>query len=177
MTALLVFPIALFAGSLGILMLPVLAMAVIVKGSDKVVGDTVYSSVSQLIMFPIPPEWRGKAKSFLDGIVRNSAKGLAAVCLLVASHLLAPEQLSYVILALLGIGVAAAIKVKKSYLQTLVSTLQTGSHDLERTELNVMDPASRRLLTDALLSPDKQQALYALRILRGIETFDFTPSS
>jgi CRP-like cAMP-binding protein/ATP/ADP translocase/HEAT repeat protein len=175
MTALLVFPIALFAGSLGILMLPVLAMAVIVKGSDKVVGDTVYSSVSQLIMFPIPPEWRGKAKSFLDGIVRNSAKGLAAVCLLVASHLLAPEQLSYVILALLGIGVAAAIKVKKAYLQTLVSTLQTGSHDLERTELNVMDPASRRLLTDALLSPDKQQALYALRILRGIETFDFTP--
>ncbi|MDF2714039.1 MAG: hypothetical protein K0R28_964 [Paenibacillus sp.] len=175
MTALLVFPIALFAGSLGIMMLPVLAMAVIVKGSDKVVGDTVYSSVSQLIMFPIPPEWRGKAKSFLDGIVRNSAKGLAAVCLLVSSHILAPEQLSYLILALLGIGVFAAIKLKKAYLQTLVSTLQTGNHDLQRTELNVMDPASRRLLTDALLSPDKQQALYALRVLRGMETFDFTP--
>ncbi|WP_246079216.1 Npt1/Npt2 family nucleotide transporter [Paenibacillus piri] len=175
MTALLIFPVALFAGSLGILILPVLAMAVVVKGSDKVLGDTVYSSVSQLIMFPIPPEWRGKAKSFLDGIVRNGAKGLAAVCLLVASHLLAPEQLSYIILVLIGIGIVAAVKLKKAYLQTLVSTLQTGNHDLQRAELNVMDPASRRLLTDALLSRDGQQALYALRILRGIETFDFIP--
>jgi CRP-like cAMP-binding protein/ATP/ADP translocase len=175
MTALLVFPIALFAGSLGILILPVLATAVIVKGCDKVVGDTVYSSVSQLIMFPIAPEWRGKAKSFLDGIVRNGAKGLAAVCLLITSHFLAPEQLSYMILALLVIGIGAAVKVKKAYLQTLVATLQTGNHDLQRTELNVMDPASRRLLINALLSPDRQHALYAFRILRGIENFDFNP--
>ncbi len=175
MTALLVFPIALFAGSLGILIVPVLMMAVIVKGSDKVVGDTVYSSVSQLIMFPIPPEWRGKAKGFLDGIVRNGAKGLAALCLLIVSHLLDPKQLSYIILVLLGIGIFAAVKLKKAYLQTLVSTLQTGNHDLQREELNVMDPASRRLLTDALLSTDKQQALYAFRILRGMDHFDFIP--
>ncbi|WP_159886033.1 Npt1/Npt2 family nucleotide transporter [Paenibacillus puerhi] len=175
MVALLVFPIVLFAGSLGILMVPVLAMAVMVKGSDKVIGDTIYSSVSQLIMFPIPPEWRGKAKSFLDGIVRNGAKGLAAVCLLVSSQLLAPEQLSYLILALLAIGIIAAIKLKKAYLQTLVSTLQTGNYDLQRAELNIMDPASLRLLTDALASSDKQQALYAFRILRGLEAFDFDP--
>ena len=175
MTALLVFPIALLAGSLGILMLPVLAMAVIVKGSDKVVGDTIYSSVSQLIMFPIPPEWRGKAKGFLDGIVRNGAKGLAAVCLLIASHLLSPQQLGYIVLVLLSVGIFAAVKLKKAYLQTLVSTLQTGRHDLQRAELNVMDPASRRLLTDALLSADRQQALYAFRILRGMDHFDFIP--
>ncbi|SFM23434.1 ATP/ADP translocase [Paenibacillus sp. 1_12] len=175
MTALLVFPIALFMGSFGVLLMPVLAMAVAVKGSDKVIGDTIYSSVSQLIMFPIPPEWRGKAKGFLDGIVRNGAKGLAALCLLIVSRLFAPEQLSYIILVLLAICIAAAIKVKGAYLKTLLSTLQTGSEDLEKAELNMMDPASRLLLVNALSSPDKQQVLYALRLLRGLDSFDIKP--
>jgi|GEM_PF-432208 len=175
MTTLLIFPIALFAGSLGIVALPVLATAVLVKGSDKVVGDTIYSSVSQLLMFPIPPEWRTRAKSFLDGVVRNGAKGLAALCLLAASHLLAPAQLSYIVLALLTTGVVAALKVKKAYLRTLLATLQTGKHDLQKANLDFMDPASLRLLTDALSSPNKRQALYALRILRHLGSFDITP--
>ncbi|MBB3114559.1 CRP-like cAMP-binding protein/ATP/ADP translocase/HEAT repeat protein [Paenibacillus phyllosphaerae] len=175
MTALLVFPVVLFAGSLGVLMLPVLAMAVSVKGSDKVVGDTIYSSVSQLIMFPVPPEYRTKAKSFLDGIARNGAKGLAAICLLAASQLLAPQQLSYVVIPLLGVAIFAAIKLKKAYLQTLMATLQSGKSNFERAELNLMDPASRSLLTDALVSEDRQQALYAFYILRDVEGFEFTP--
>ncbi|MCU6791625.1 cyclic nucleotide-binding domain-containing protein [Paenibacillus sp. WQ 127069] len=175
MTALLVFPIALFMGSFGVLLMPVLAMAVTVKGSDKVIGDTIYSSVSQLIMFPISPEWRGKAKGFLDGIVRNGAKGLAALCLLVVSRLFAPEQLSYIILVLLAICIAAAIKVKGAYLKTLLSTLQTGNDDLEKAELNMMDPSSRLLLVNALSSPDKQQVLYALRLLNELDSFDMKP--
>lgn len=175
MTALLIFPITLLAGSLGILALPVLAMAVVVKGSDKVVGDTLYSSVSQLVMFPVPPEWRGKAKSFLDGIVRNGAKGLAAICLLIVSRLLAPEQLSYIVLALLIVGILAGIKVKKAYLHTLLSNLKTGGDDLQKVELNLMDAVSRKMLIDALSSSDKQQALYAFGLLRKIEGFDVTP--
>ncbi|TXK81460.1 Npt1/Npt2 family nucleotide transporter [Paenibacillus sp. N3.4] len=175
MTALLVFPITLIAGSFGILLLPVLAMAVVVKGSDKVVGDTLYSSVSQLVMFPVSPEWRGKAKSFLDGVVRNGAKGLAAVTLLIVSRLLAPEQLSYIVLVLLGVGIFAGVKVKKAYLHTLLSNLKTEGDDFQQTELHLMDPASRQILVDALSSSDKQQALYAFGILREIDTFDFTP--
>lgn len=175
MTALLVFPITLIAGSFGILILPVLAMAVIVKGSDKVVGDTLYSSVSQLVMFPVPPEWRGRAKSFLDGIVRNGAKGLAAICLLVVTRLLAPEQLSYFVLVLLVIGIVAGVKVKKAYLHTLLSNLKTGGDDLQKVELNLMDPASRQILIDALSSSDKQQALYAFGLLREMDSFDLTP--
>lgn len=177
MTSLLVFPVALIAGSLGILLLPFLAMAVVVKGSDKVIGDTLYSSVSQLVMFPVPPEWRGKAKGFLDGIVRNGAKGLAAVCLLVVTRVLAPEQLSYVILLLLVVGIAAAVRVKKAYLSTLLANLKNGGDDdAHKAELNFMDPASRQILLDALSSPEKQQALYAFRILRGMEPPVLTPA-
>ncbi|MCD1258582.1 cyclic nucleotide-binding domain-containing protein [Paenibacillus athensensis] len=175
MTTLLIFPVALFAGSLGIVALPVLATAVLVKGSDKVVGDTIYSSVSQLLMFPIPPEWRTRAKSFLDGVVRNGAKGVAALCLLAVSHVLAPAQLSYIVLALLAAGVFAALKVKKAYLRTLLATLQTGKHDWQKAQLDFMDPASLRLLTDALSSPNKRQALYALRLLRQLGSFDIAP--
>ncbi|QHW31822.1 cyclic nucleotide-binding domain-containing protein [Paenibacillus rhizovicinus] len=175
MTAILVFPIVLFAGGLGVLLLPMLATAVIVKGSDKVVGDTINSSVNQLIMFPIPPKWRNRAKSFLDGIVRNGAKGLAAISLIALSPLLSARQFSFIILALLVVCIAAAIKVKGAYLTTLLSTLRTDGAKLDGSELDFMDPASRGLLEAALQSPDKQQVLYALRILRGLEGFDLSP--
>lgn len=175
MTALLIFPIALFAGSLGILVMPILAMAVVVKGSDKVVGDTIYSSVSQLVMFPVPPEWRGKAKGFLDGIVRNGAKGLAAICLLLVTRFVAPEKLSYIVLVLLVVGIAAGIKVKKAYLTTLLSNLKTGGNGLEKVELNLMDAVTRQILIDALHGSDKGQALYAFGLLKETDVWDLTP--
>lgn len=175
MTSLLIFPIVLAAGSFGIMLLPILVMAVIVKGSDKAVGDTIYSSVNQLVMFPVPPEWRGKAKGFLDGIVRNGAKGLAAICLLVVTQLVAPKQLSYIVVVLLVIGIIYGIKVKKAYLHALMTSLQTGRGELQRMELDFVDPSSMQLLLAALSSPDKQQTLYAIRIMRGLESFDLTP--
>ncbi|WP_308637521.1 Npt1/Npt2 family nucleotide transporter [Paenibacillus silvisoli] len=175
MTAILVFPVALFAGSLGVLLMPVLAMVVIAKGSDKVLGDTINSSVNQLVMFPIPPEWRNQAKSFLDGVVRNGAKGIAAVSLIVLSQLMTTQQFSYVILALLCGCIVAAVKVKGAYLEALLSTLKTRGHDLREGQLDLMDPASLRVLTDALSHPEKVQVLYALKILQDIDGFDLLP--
>ncbi|THF81747.1 Npt1/Npt2 family nucleotide transporter [Cohnella fermenti] len=175
MTALLVFPIALLAGSLGLLLYPVLAVAVVVKGSDKVLGDTIHSSVNQLIMFPVPPEWRNRAKSFLDGVVRNGAKGVAALCLLGLSPFLSAAQLGYIALALLVICITAAVMVKGSYLRMLLSTLKTRGDDLSSDSLDLMDPASRQLLLGALACPDSHQALHALRILRGLQGVDLGP--
>jgi len=174
MTAILVFPVVLMTGSFGVLLFPVLAMSVLVKGSDKVVGDTINSSVNQLIMFPIPPQWRNNAKSFLDGIVRNGAKGLAAICLIMLSPLLSAREFSFVIIGLLVVCIVAAIKVKGAYLKTLLSTLQTDGAKLDGAELDLMDPASVQLLAGALNSPDKQQTLYAFRVLRGMDGFDLT---
>lgn len=114
MIAILVFPIVLFTGSFALLIMPVLAIATAVKASDKVLGDTINSSVNQLIMFPVPPEWRGRAKGFLDGIVRNGAKGIAAISLIVLSQWFAIEQFSYFILALIGCCIFAAIKIKRT---------------------------------------------------------------
>lgn len=175
MTAILVFPIALFTGSLGVLLMPVLAMVMIVKGSDKVLGDTINSSVNQLIMFPVPPEWRNQAKSFLDGVVRNGAKGVAAISLIALSQLLTTQQFSYVILALLCVCIFAAVKVKGAYLKALLSTLNTRGHDLQGGQLDLMDPASLAVLTGTLTHPDKAQVLYALKILQELDGFDLMP--
>jgi CRP-like cAMP-binding protein/ATP/ADP translocase/HEAT repeat protein len=172
MIALLVFPLALFAGSLAVLFVPILAFAVMVKGSDKVLGDTIYSSVSQLIMFPIPQEWRGRAKGFLDGVVRNGAKGVAAISLIVLSRWLPIQEFSYVILVMIGIGIAAAIKIKKAYLSLLVSTLNASSLTSQEEKLDLADPASRNLLIQTLESPHPTQALYAMNILRNVDGFD-----
>jgi CRP-like cAMP-binding protein/ATP/ADP translocase/HEAT repeat protein len=175
MTALLVFPIVLLTGSIGVLLFPILAMSVLVKGSDKVVGDTINSSVNQLIMFPIPPQWRNQAKSFLDGIIRNGAKGLAAVCLIILSPLLSAQEFSYIVIGLLIVCIATAIKVKGAYLKTLLANLQSNTVKLDDTELDLMDPASVQLLEEALKSRDKNQVLYAFGVLRGMDSYILTP--
>ncbi|RIE02688.1 hypothetical protein D3H35_18690 [Cohnella faecalis] len=177
MTAILVFPAALFMGSVAMMFMPVLALAVAVKGSDKVLGDTINSSVNQLVMLPIPAEWRNRAKGFLDGVVRNGAKGIAGISLIALSPLLSIEQFSIVVAILLVGCIVAAVKVKGAYLKTLLSTLKTrGSGDMDDAELDFMDPASIDLLTETLKSTDKQQVIYSLRTLCGMESFDLMPS-
>ncbi|WP_281885265.1 Npt1/Npt2 family nucleotide transporter [Paenibacillus sp. YYML68] len=175
MTALLVFPVLLLVGSSGLLLLPVLTVAVLVKGSDKVVGDTIHSSVNQLIMFPIAPEWRGPAKGWMDGVVRNGAKGLAALVLLATGSLLAPAQLSYIVLLLLVIAIAAGLRVKPAYMKTLTASLARGTpeDDSESSPL-MLDASARKLLLAALYSEEPQQAMAAYRMLRHV-SFSFTP--
>lgn len=176
-TAMLVFPLVLLLGSTALLFVPVLAVAAIVKGSDKVLGDTVYSSVSQLMMLPIPPELRVQAKGMLDGIVRNGAKLLAAVSLIVLSQRLAPEQFSYIVLGLMAVAVTAAFRIKKSYLAMLLSTLQAKTMTLrdDADGVDLMDPASLQVLVQAMRSDDHEQALHAFRLLQDVQGFDLTP--
>ncbi|WEK53538.1 MAG: Npt1/Npt2 family nucleotide transporter [Candidatus Cohnella colombiensis] len=174
-TAILVFPIVLLSGSVLLLIVPILAIATMVKGSDKVLGDTIYSSVNQLIMFPIPPEWRGKAKAFIDGIARNGAKGVAAVGLILLSQYISIEQFSYIILGLMICCVIAAIKIKKTYLALLLSTLQSKDMNIEGEHVNLMDPASIQIMVDALRGNDPQQALYAFQFLQSVDGFDMAP--
>lgn len=174
MTSLLVLPVALLTGSIGVLIAPILALSVLVKGSDKVLGDTIYSSVSQLIMFPIPPDYRARAKSWLDGTVKNGAKGLAAISLIILSPILSIQQFSIIIVVLLICCIFGALRIKKAYMQLLMSTLQTRGDVLD-AEWDIMDAASLKALVEALQSPDPLQALYALRILQSIKAYDLTP--
>jgi len=175
MIAILVFPGVLFLGSVAVIIVPVLAIATAVKGTDKVLGDTINSSVNQLIMFPIAPEWRGRAKGFLDGIVRNGSKGVAAITLILATQWLTLHELSYLISCLIACAILAALKIKKHYLQMLLATLKTREMNPEVETLDMMDPASVAILVDALQSPQKQQALYALGTLQGLKGFNMGP--
>jgi len=174
-TAILVFPFVLFTGSILLLIVPFLAVAALVKGSDKVLGDTIYSSVSQLIMFPIPPERRGQAKGFLDGIVRNGAKGIAAVSLILLAPWLSVEQFSYITIGLILCGIIAAIRIKKTYLTLLLSTLQSKTIHEQAEHVDLMDPASIQVMVEALHSHDQQQAMYAFQFLQSIHEFDMKP--
>lgn len=175
MTALLVFPAVLLVGASALLVMPVLAVAAAVKGSDKVVGDTVYSSVSQLVLFPISPDHRSRSKAFLDGIVRNGAKGIAGVSLMILPAFLDIREFSFIVLGLLALCILAAVKVKRPYMETLLSSLQTRELDFQETDVDLMDGASRKVLTDALQSRDPIQAAYAFKILQSIHAFDLAP--
>jgi HEAT repeat protein len=117
----------------------------------------------------------GKTKGFLDGVVRNAAKGIAAISLIVLSQWFTVHEFSYFILALIACCIFAAIRIKGAYLQMLLSTLQTREVDLQDADLDLMDPASVQILIQALRSSEKHQAIYALRILRSLEQFDLKP--
>ncbi len=170
MTALMIFPLTLFTGSLGLLLFPSLVLAVIAKGSDKVVGDTIYSSANQLVFFPVAPELRPLAKGFLD-IIRNSAKGVAAIALIALGALLEIREFSYLVMILLGVGMLAALRIKKDYVRMLLLTLRTREVDEEDQEIDLLDAAGRKVLVEALKNRNPHQVLYALHVLDQVEGF------
>ena len=79
---LLLLPIALLAGSSGLLAFGTLAAAVLMRGSDKVLRYSVDRPAVELLYLPVPPPAKLPAKSFIDTVVWRAGDGLAGLAVL-----------------------------------------------------------------------------------------------
>ena len=96
--SLLCLPAGLLLGSLGILVSPGVAAAVILEGSDRLINRTIHNTSMQLQYLPIPVYRRGQVKAFIDGQVRPATKGLGALILLgvgIAFQGYAPREIAW----------------------------------------------------------------------------------
>jgi CRP-like cAMP-binding protein/ATP/ADP translocase/HEAT repeat protein len=170
-------PAELYIGTLTLNVIPLLWAAVFAKSSDKVFSDTIYSSASQLMYVPIHAEIRGRAKVFVDGIMKPLSKGFGAVLLILSAQFfpLPVEDISYAAALLLIVCIVAMFMVKREYVRSLFSTLKTSRIDFKDINFNVSDSSAIKILEDGLESRDERQVLYCMEALKNIEGFYLLP--
>ena len=175
-SVLLLLPVILCLGSTTLFFLPILSIAVFLKGSDRVIGDTLHSSAMQLLMFPIEGEYRNSAKAFLDGSIRNGSKAIAACLLMVFGFFQLPIQvLASLVMILVSISIFAAFRMRKTFLQTLIQSIDDHQLKEEDFTLTELDGTSSRILINALKGEDQLHALSALKFLKNFPKFDLLP--
>jgi len=79
--AIVIAPIALFAGSLAVFVVPagiLLWWAAVVRGGDKLFDNTLSQSVRELLYIPVPADVKYKGKIFIDMFVNKFATGVGA---------------------------------------------------------------------------------------------------
>ncbi|MEO1335472.1 MAG: Npt1/Npt2 family nucleotide transporter, partial [Myxococcota bacterium] len=170
--ALAILPIALSAGAFGILLLPALFAGTLAKGAENIFRYTINDATTQLLYVPIPSHHRGRAKAFIDGIVKQSSIALSGLLLLVTGHLFAAEQLAvsltYVDLTLLVIWLVLIFGIRKEYIKSLIDTLQSQRLDPTETWSPIVDEQTARLLQKRLRSKDEDEVWTTLEILQAL---------
>jgi ATP/ADP translocase len=138
-------PLALLFGSAGMLVVPGLFMATVVRGADNTLGKSLYRTVAELLWIPVSPALRRRAKAFIDTMVDNAGDGLGAAIVLLwvtLGHLPSRFLSAFVIVATLFLlGLARAMGTQ--YVATLRNRLEQSGNDAEVVEGAGLDRVDR----------------------------------
>ena len=157
-TTLLVVPVALCLGSVGLLLTASLAAAVLLKGTDQVLRYSIDRSTVELLYLPVPSENRSQAKAFTDTVVwrTGDAAGGLIVLAVVAFGGATMIELSGAALVALVVWVAAALTARRTYVEALQTSIHEHRLDVERLAEQQTERSTIDVLVAALGSPDPE---------------------
>jgi AAA family ATP:ADP antiporter len=161
-----VLPIAVLAGSAGLLSLGTLAAALFLKGGDQVLRYSIDRSTIELLYLPVPNRVKLRAKWFIDTVVWRLGDGLAGVVVLIFAAQLGwtPQQISWIAI-LLVLGWLAAVDVAgKQYVVVLQDSISRHRLDAEQASALALDRSTADLLAKKILTSDPGEVLYALSL-------------
>ncbi|MEO2005289.1 MAG: Npt1/Npt2 family nucleotide transporter, partial [Candidatus Poribacteria bacterium] len=173
-TSLLILPMAMAVGSLGVLAAPVLAAAVVVKGFDWGLRYSINQSTRELLYLPIERAVKEKAKPWIDIFGSRLAEGFAALVLLglTAASFSSLRVISVVAVALTVVWAISVIAIKREYLRLLVDLLDRRTVRSEDEVLSSLDASTVRVLVATLAADDEARVVYALDLLRLAKGID-----
>ncbi|MCA9549459.1 MAG: MFS transporter [Myxococcales bacterium] len=177
--ALCVLPVAMLSGA-GAMLLPfvaAVAAASIAKGAEVVFRYTVNDATMNLLYIPVPAHHRGRAKAFIDGILKPVSIGASGVVMFVLGRWVGADRLAHDLawldLVMLSVWVLMVVGIRKEYVRSLIDTLRSRRLDLSGAWSPVIDDGTKRALKDRLLSDDEAHILHALEILPSLD-LDFS---
>jgi AAA family ATP:ADP antiporter len=166
--ALLVVPLALVFGEIGLLLLGSLLAVILLKGSDQVLRYSVDKSTVELLYLPVAPNEKMQVKSFIDTAIWRFGDGLAAMAILAFATTLgwSAVRISWINLFFLACWASAALVARQQYVAHLRESIRQQRLDANRTSAPVLDRATTDILVDNLGSADPKEIIYALDLFR-----------
>jgi ATP:ADP antiporter, AAA family len=165
--ALFVVPLALFGGSVSVLVWGSLWAAVLLRGSDQVLRYSIDKSTVELLYLPVATSLKLSVKSFVDTVIWRLGDGLSGVIVLVSATWagLSARQMSWLNLVFIFGWMAAAFVARRDYVETLRESIQQHRLDAGRATAAVLDRSTTELVVDRLQATDPQEIVYALSLL------------
>ncbi len=159
-------PVVLLGASAGVLLVPMLLTAGILRGSHYLLRYSVDKSSAELLYLPVPSQVKSQVKSFIDTFIWRVADGVAGVVLWLFANVMkfSPSRISLVNFAFLVGWLGVAYGVRREYLNVLRKAIERRTLDAERTAANVLDATTTEVLGMALEHGDEQQVLYGLSL-------------
>jgi AAA family ATP:ADP antiporter len=128
-TGLVLAPVALATGSVGVLIWGTLPTAVFLKGSDHVLRHSIDRAALELLYVPLSPREALQTKAFIEAVVYRIGDGVGALAVVFGAtvlHLSFPS-LSFISLAFVAAWIGVAMQARHGYVEGLLATLGPGS--------------------------------------------------
>src|SRR6266849_2074676 len=153
---------------------PGLFVASLAKGSDTIFRYTINDASMQLLYVPVQPSMRGRAKAFIDGILKPTAIALTGVVLLFYKQSFGKGRpLTLAVLLLVALWILLLLRARQEYVRSLVESLERRHLDLHAAPLAASSEATVRTLRAALRA-DAPTALHAIALLQHVPGVDFS---
>jgi len=161
-----VLPIAVMAGSAGLLIWGTLASGLLLKGSDQVLRYSLDKSAVELLYLPLPHSLKLRAKWFIDTVIWRLGDGLAGVTVLIfATYLKVPaRQISWIALLLIGAWLVSVSFTGKHYIAALKESISQHRLNADQVSAMTLDRSTADFLSSKILASDPGEILYALSL-------------
>jgi ATP/ADP translocase len=173
MVALVLLPVGMGSGLLYYIPTMALAGAVWAKASDFVFRYTINDSTMQLLYIPVNPALRGRAKAFIDGMLKQMAAVVTAAVVIVLKMVNVPlNRIAIAPALLIALWLFLITRIKREYLKSLMSTLRAKSLDLAGVGLNAGGDGTANALAAILTDPGTpaDQVLHALDLVLQVKS-------
>jgi AAA family ATP:ADP antiporter len=167
-----VLPGAILMGVMTWFITPIAVVATsLMRAAENIFRYTINDTTVQVLYVPVPAFKRGRAKAFIDGVLKPMSIGSTGLALLAGTTIATSRELAesviWLDIALLLAWFAALWRVRKSYVGALLQALQSRSLDMDATS-DLVDDDAKRVLRTRLQSGSPQQIVHVLELLRDV---------
>ena len=163
--ALVLLPLLLGLGALGLALGGGLAAAMVMKGADGVLRYSVHRTGTELLYVPLPDSLRSRSKPFLDVLGQRGGQALASLYLLAEATLNRGDTITATAAAALCVvWIIWTTDLRVHYLDLFRSALREGVVQA-RADLPALDLGSLEALFASLNSRDDAEVMAAMDLL------------
>lgn len=163
--AVLVLPVAMLLTNVGLLLFWGLWAAVAAKGAEQSFRYSAERAGREILYVPVPDEIKLKAKAYIDvAVEKGLGKVLSAGLIFLLLTRMEYRQVAWAGAILAVIWIVLALAVRREYIRSLAQAVENRFASLHGVFASLNDPASRKVIREALTADDRQAA-FALDLL------------
>ncbi|MEL6547638.1 MAG: hypothetical protein AAFQ82_23645, partial [Myxococcota bacterium] len=174
--ALVLFPVLLLGGAVGLVATGTMGAALALKGVDGTLRHSLYRTGMEILYLPLSADIRSRFKALIDGFAQRGGQAVASVAILGCSMSgLTQKQLAFGVVGLSLAWVIMGLRMRSGYLDLFRERLTLGRID-PRADIPNLDLSAMEQLLGALNSADDDTVITALDMFQLYRRGNLVPA-